>query len=184
MTDYKDYLFLLEPSEDVKNQIKHYKLKACEYIGTYPGVKGTAHVSLCYIERQKPHIVTTAINSFRNKVYGMPPVKLQVDGFSFFLHGNNSATIYAAIKPTQKTDNWFALLNKQLNVKATITPHITVTKAIPVDDFYKLWPHIRSVEYKDSFVVDKLTILARETFKPNARYEIYERLDFKNQLTY
>ena len=184
MTDYNDYLFLLEPSDEVKEQIRHYKLKAGEYIGQYPGMKSTAHLSICDISRQKPHIINTFIESVKNKVQSMPPVMLQINGFEYFVHGDDHMTIYAAIKPTYKTDNWFALLKKQLNIKKQITPHITVTKYIPADGFYKLWPELRLLPYKESFTVDKLTILVRETFKPNTRYEVYDRLYFKNQLKY
>ncbi|MDT3401544.1 2'-5' RNA ligase family protein [Mucilaginibacter terrae] len=184
MNDYNDYLFLLEPSDVVKKQVEHCKLKASEYIGTYPGVKGTAHLSICMLERQKPHIINSFIESIKNKINSMPPVTLQVNGFEYFVHGEDRMTIYAAIKPTFKSDNWFALLRKQLNTKKLITPHITVTKHITTDDFYKLWRELRLVPYKESFTVDKLTILVKETFKPNAKYDIYERLYFKNELKY
>lgn len=184
MTNYNDYLFLLEPSDAVKKQIAHYKLKASEHIGVYPGARGSAHVSICLIERQKPHIINTFINSIKNRIHSMPPVMLQINGFEYFVHGEDHMTIYAAIKPTYKTDNWFALLKKQLNIKKQITPHITITKHIPADAFYKLWPELRLHPYKESFTVDKLTILVRETFKPDTRYEVYDRLYFKNELKY
>ncbi|MFD1258910.1 2'-5' RNA ligase family protein [Mucilaginibacter terrae] len=184
MESYYDYLFLLQPSEHVKKQINHCKFKASDYIGPYPGMKSTAHISIEDLTRQKPYVIKSLIDGVRNKIASMPPVTLQIDGFQFFTHNENYMTIYAAIKPTYKSDNWFSLLKKQLNSKTAITPHITVTKHIPVDAFYKLWSELRLVNYKETFTADRLTILQRETFKPNARYAIYEELHFKNELRY
>jgi 2'-5' RNA ligase len=184
MESYNDYLFLLQPSDPVKQQIGHCKVKASDYIGIYPGMKSTAHVSIEELTRQKPYVIKSLLDSVRNKISGMPPVNLQIDGFQFFTHNEQYMTIYAAIKPTYKTDNWFLLLKKQLNAKRTITPHITVTRHIPVNSFYRLWPHLRVFPYKDTFTADRLTILERETFKPNAKYRIYEELYFENTLKY
>ncbi|WP_345955902.1 2'-5' RNA ligase family protein [Mucilaginibacter sp. PAMB04168] len=182
MEGYYDYLFLLQPSDAVKEQIKHCKLKACEYIGHYQGMKATAHLSICEITRQKPHVIDSYLQTVKNKVNSIPPVNLEINGFDFFMHSNEHMTIYAAIKPTYKTDNWFALLKKLLNSKRPLTPHITVTRYIPVNDFYKLWPELRQVRYQDSFVANRLTILEKETFKPNAKYNIREEIYFKNEL--
>jgi len=184
MESYYNYLFLLQPSEMVKTQIGHCKFKASEYIGPYPGMKATAHVTIEDITRQKPYVIKSLLDVARNKISSMPPVMLQIDGFQFFTHNEGYMTIYAAIKPTNKTDNWFNLLKRQLNSKQIITPHITVTRHIPVDSFYKLWRELRLVNYKDTFTADKLTILEKETFKPNAKYRIFEELYFKNELGY
>ena len=184
MESYYDYLFLLQTSEEVKKQIGHCKFKASDYIGPYPGMKSTAHVSIENLVRQKPYVVKSMVDMLRNKITSMPPVTLQIDGFHFFTHNESYMTIYAAIKPSYKTDNWFNLLKKQLNAKKHITPHITVTKHIPVDAFYKLWSELRLVSYKETFTAHKLTILQRETFRPNAKYSIYDELHFKNELRY
>jgi 2'-5' RNA ligase len=184
MESYYDYLFLLQPSDQVKQQIGHCKTKATEYIGPYPGMKSTAHISIEDLTRQKHYHIKSLIDSVRNKIASMPPITLQIDGFQFFTHNTDYMTIYAAIKPTYKTDNWFSLLKKQLHCKKPLTPHITVTRHIPVDAFYKLWSELRLVNYKDNFTADRLTILQRETFKPDARYSIYEELYFKNELRY
>jgi 2'-5' RNA ligase len=184
MESYYDYLFLLQPSEVIKKQIGHCKFRASNYIGPYPGMKATAHVSIEDLTRQKPYVVKSLINTVRNKIASMPPAMLQIDGFRFFTHNQDYMTIYAAIKPTYKTDNWFSLLKKQLNSKKPITPHITVTRHIPVDDFYKLWSQMRLLTYQENFTAEKLTILERETFKPNAKYRIYDELFFKNELNY
>lgn len=184
MESYYDYLFLLQPSDHVKKQIGYCKFKATNYIGPYPGMKATAHISIENVTRQKPYVVKSLVDSVRHKIASMPPVTLQIDGFHFFTHNEDYMTIYAAIKPTYKTDNWFTLLKKQLNAKQSVTPHITVTKHIPVDAFYKLWTELRLVTYNETFTADRLTILQRETFKPDAKYIIYEELYFKNELSY
>jgi len=185
MESYNDYLFLLQPSDAVKEQIANFKAIAAECIGPYVGMKSTAHISIEDITRQKPYVIKSLMDIARNKITGMPPVNIQIDGFSFFTHNKEEfMTVYAVIKPSNRTDNWFILLKKQLNSKRPITPHITVVKYIPVDSFYKLWPKFKALNYKNTFTIDRLTILERETFKPNAKYRIYEELYFENTLKY
>jgi 2'-5' RNA ligase len=184
MESYYDYLFLLQTSEKVKKQVSEWKMKASECIGPYQGMKSSAHISIENITRQKPYVIKSMIDAVRNKINSMPPVTLQIDGFQFFTHSENCMTIYAAIKPTYKTDNWFNLLKKQLNCKKPVTPHITITKSISADSFYKLWSEMRLVSYQETFTADKLTVLERETFKSDSKYIIYDELHFKNQLNY
>ncbi len=183
METYQDYLFLLQPSDTVKHQIRQCKLKASAYIGNYPGMKGTAHISLFNTHRQKPHVIGSFIEMLRRRIESMPPVTLDLEGFQFFVHGEKSVTIYARIKPSYRSDNWFELLKKQLRTKNELIPHITVTKAISYDSFFKLWPELRSVNYADTFTVNELTILARESLNPNTSYRILEKIPFKNQLS-
>lgn len=182
METYQDYLFLLQPSETVKHQIQHCKLKASTYIGNYPGMKGTAHISLYSTPRKKPHVIGSFIDTLRRRIESMPPITLDLEGFQFFAHGAQAATIYAYLKPSYRTDNWFELLKQQFRTRGSFTPHITVTKNIPYDSFYKLWPIFRQVKYTDTFTVNELTILAKESLNPNTSYRILEKIPFKNQL--
>jgi 2'-5' RNA ligase len=182
MEIYQDYLFLLEPSDTVKQQIGHCKLKASDHIGIYPGMKRRAHISVINVVRQKPFFIKGFIDNIRSNIESMPEVTIEVEGFDFFVHGAVSATIYASIKPTYRTDNWFKLLREQLKMKRDFTPHITITKAIPFDDFYKLWPELRGLKYADSFTADRLTVLAKNSLKPHSIYEHIEDIYFKNKL--
>jgi 2'-5' RNA ligase len=182
MTGYCDYLFLLQPSDVVKHQIRYCKLKASQHIGGYKGMHATAHISICELGRKKPSFIKSYIDAVRDKIHSVPPVTLETNGFNFFAHADKHMTIYAAIKPTYKIDNWFALLKQQLNDRKPMVPHITVTRYINIDDFYKLWPELRLVGYQEKFTADRLTILQKETFKPNAKYEILEEIYFKNEL--
>jgi len=183
MDSYNEYMFLLKPSETVKQKISACKIGASQFIGSYPGMHSTAHISILKTQRSKPYLVRPFIARIKSKMSTMPPISIDVDGFSFFLHGGDLMTIYATVKPSYRTDNWFALLQQQLGLKnLKLTPHLTVVKTIPVNAFYQLWPKFKQLHYQESFIADRLTILEREAFNKHARWTIYDELPFKNTI--
>jgi len=179
MSAYKDYMFLLRPSALVNQQIKFFKEKAAAHIGVFPSLKSSAHISITEYTRQKPFMMEPALDMATKRIERMAPVQLQINGFNFFPHGEERMTIYAVIQPTYQTDKWFDTLSKQLQLKKKITPHITIARSIGIDAFYQLWPHFRPIAYKERFEVTQLTILERETFAPNKKWEIYREIPFK-----
>jgi hypothetical protein len=183
MESYNDYMFLLKPSEPVKQVVKKCKEGVGEFIGPYAGMNGKAHISIFSKERCKPYLVRPYITSLKNKIASMPPVTIEIDGFSFFVHGPKKMTIYAQIKPSYKLDNWLELLKQQLDLKnLRLTPHITITKTIDIDSFYRVWPIFKYLNYKETFTVETLTILERETLNNRSKWMVYEELPFKNEL--
>ncbi|WP_158828357.1 hypothetical protein [Mucilaginibacter lacusdianchii] len=175
---YKDYFFLLQPSEVVKQQIAYYKNLAGDIVGQYPGISSTAHLSIALKVRQKDYFMKSFLDNIRPKIMNMPAINLQIDGFQTFNHQNESATIYAQVKKSYQSDNWFDKLIREINAQP-LTPHITVTKAIPVDYFVTLWPHFKYTRYQDSFIADKLTILERTSYDKYAKWGMFEEIPFR-----
>ena len=104
---------------------------------------------------------------------------MTIDGFDYFNHGEDYKTIYARIRSNSETSAWFKTLKKHLNDKDFLLPHITIARNIPVSDFNKLWPHFKATNWVESFTVNELTVLQKETFAPFAQWETFTTIPFK-----
>ncbi len=180
MRGYTDYMFLLRPDEHVCQEIKSYKNFAAGLVGDYPSMYSTAHVSVMRYDRRKSYIMQQAIDTLQIKLRKLPTIELQINNFKFFIHKNDTYTIYAAIEPTMQSDQWFTAFSKQLNLaKGSFIPHITIARTINENAFFKLWPQFKYMTFKRQFVVNSLTILDRETLNSRAKWAIYREIKFQ-----
>lgn len=182
MTSYKDYFFLLPPGEHIITSVKYCKLLVQSMINDYPGCQSKAHISIKQYPRQKPYMIDSVVDQMEAKLKTMPCITLKTDDFRFFEHPNNIITLYTAIKPTFKADNWLNELRANLNISAgQFVPHITVAKTIPVDNFYKVWPRFYNRKFQDEFLVDRLFILEKETLNAHAKWKVYREIRFNER---
>ena len=180
MTKLKEYLIVLNPSKVVEKHIKLYKYGASKYIGTYPGLHSRAHISLWHKQNLSRELVDTFTTIVQRKINNVRSTNIAIDGFDYFVHGSNSMTIYANIRSSYITDNWFDFIRKQLNIDSNdFVPHITVTRSIPVDSFYTLWPKFKATAFQINFVPASISVLERDPFSHNAAWNLYKTLFFK-----
>jgi 2'-5' RNA ligase superfamily protein len=178
MKNYADFMILLSPPTRVKALVRDHKLHAAQIIGDYESMHSIAHISIKRMHRQKSFLTTPLILGLNIKLAAIPPVTLTVDGFDYFNHGKDYKTIYAKISSTPEITQWFKMLKKHLNIKEFMVPHITITRNIPVSDFNQLWPHFKAIKWSESFTVNELMVLEKETFAPFAKWEEFTRLPF------
>lgn len=178
MKNYADFLILLSPSVEVKALVTKHKQYAAEVIGNYESMHSIAHISIKKMHRQKSFLTEPAIQSLKPKLAAIPPVRLTIDGFEYFNHGEDFKTIYAKINTPPEITQWFKILKKHLNIKEFMVPHITIARNITVNDFNKLWPHFKTLKWNENFTVTELLVLEKETFAPFAKWEEYTRLPF------
>ncbi|OKS85852.1 hypothetical protein RG47T_1298 [Mucilaginibacter polytrichastri] len=175
-------MLLLRPDDRICAEISSYKKFAAGLIGDYPSMGSTAHISVSKYTRKKPYIMRPAIETLQPKLKGMPAVTLQINNFKFFVHKNNTYTIYAAIEATYQSDNWFAALGKQLHIsKSQLTPHITIARSINENCFYKLWPHFKYITFRQRFMINSLTVLERETLNSQSKWSIFHEFMFEHK---
>jgi len=179
MTSYADYLFLLSPPEPIKDLISKYKRASVKHIGNFKSMDAPAHISVMHAERQKPFFADTTLAKMEKALNIMPPVLLHIDGFKFFTHLHAQYTIYAHIRITPAVDAWFSLLKKNLAIRKTLVPHITVVRNIPEADFNTLWPHFHHKKLVEPFWINELTIVKRETFGSMPKWEPFKTVAFK-----
>lgn len=177
----KDYLFVIPPSEAVSLQVSHYKSKVAEMIGDYHGMNTKAHLTVNYLPNKDPHHVALALETIKSKAIKLPPVNIGVNGFDFFEHRkNDTLTIYVAIKGTYQTDNWLDALKKCFPTSYLKVPHITITKGMSADDFFRLWPQFKQLKYEDAFVADRVLVFERNTIPDTKGYSLFDVISFKN----
>lgn len=184
MKGYTDFLMLLSPSAGVKAVVHNHKFYAAGIIGNYESMHSIAHISIKMLPRQKTFLTEPGILGFRKMLCLIPPVTLTIDGFDYFSHGEDFKTIYARILSSPETSQWFKMLKKHLHIKEFMVPHITIARNIPVADFDKLWPHYKAIKWNETFTVNSLTVLQRETFATLAKWEPFTELKFEGKAPY
>jgi hypothetical protein len=71
-----------------------------------------------------------------------------------------------------------------MGIKVTnFVPHIPVAVNIPATAFNKLWPNFETRVINETFKVNSLTILHRETFVEYCEWMVYKELFFANKLS-
>ena len=181
MKNYADFMILLSPSDKIKALVAGHKQYALGIIGNYESMHSIAHISIKKMHRQKSFLTEPAIRSLNPKLATIPSVTLSIDGFDYFNHGEDFKTIYAKISSSPEVTQWFKMLKKHLNMKEFMVPHITIARNIPVSDFDRLWPHFKAIKWSESFMVNELTVLQKETFTPFAKWELFTTLPFSGK---
>jgi 2'-5' RNA ligase len=179
MKGYADYMMVLSPPGTIGEQIAKYKADAAEMIGAYESQHSKAHITIKPMPRRKPYMAEPEIRGLKNNLQLLPPVSLTVDGFDFFTHGDEYRTLYAKIRSTGQTTQWFKALKKVLNIKDYLVPHITIARNIHVSAHTKLWPHFKKIDWVEDFEIAQLTILHRQAFETFAPWEIYLEITFE-----
>jgi 2'-5' RNA ligase len=184
MKGYTDFLMLLSPSDKVKQLVSTHKTYAATVISNYKSRHSIAHITINKIPRQRSFLTEPGILDFRRRLCLIPPVRLSINGFDHFNHGNDVRTIYARISSSPETNHWFKMLKKHLHHKDFMVPHITICRNITVAEFDKLWPHFKTLQFNETFTVNALTVLQRETFATFAKWEPYIELPFESKTPY
>jgi hypothetical protein len=183
MQTYADYLIVISLPGNVMKAVSRYKQASVNAIGHFEGMHSSGQLIVTHQTRCKPFLVNPAIEQMANRLGTMPPIELRINGFDFFEHGPAAKTIYAVIERSARIDNWFKLLQKQMGIKVKgFVPHIVIVKNLPVTSFNKLWPNFEGREWSESFMVNHLTVLHRDTFVDYCEWRVYRELFFANRL--
>lgn len=121
-------------------------------------------------------MIDTLITILQCKISTIPSIDIKIDGFEYFVHANDLMTIYASVKSDMLTDSWFKLVRKQLNLKGDFVPHITVTKTIHIDSFFKLWPTFNYLPFQMSFMPESVSVLERYSGLPGAAWQLRKEI--------
>ncbi|MES2265780.1 MAG: 2'-5' RNA ligase family protein [Bacteroidota bacterium] len=138
-----------------------------------------AHISIMHMERQKPYFADHTILQIERAINIMPPVLLHIDGFKYFSHLHSQYTIYAHIRITPAVDAWFSLLKKNISIRKTLVPHVTVVRNVKEADFDTLWPHFKHKKVVEPFWINELKIVKRETFGSSPKWEPFRTFGFR-----
>jgi len=174
---YKDYLIILSPPANIAQQVTKFKQASARLIGDFEGMHGKAHITLKVMPRQKTFWTEPLFEQLEKELSLIEPFTLQINGFATFLP-TDFTTIYAAIKSTPEMEDWFKRLRKCLNEKKAV-PHITIARQVPNEQAKKLWPKFKDRHWDDDFEIDRLTILQRETYGYDRKWEKFAAFKFR-----
>lgn len=177
MEAYKDYMMILSPPARIAGQVKKFKLASERLIGEFEGMHSKAHISLKRLHRQKPFWTEPIFDQIEKELSLIEPFTLQINGFAHFLP-TDFTTIYAAILSTPAMEDWFKRVRNCLNEKKAV-PHITIARQVPNDRAKKLWPKFKDRAWNESFLVDRLTILQKETFGYDKAWKHFKDIQFR-----
>ena len=184
LSAYADYLMVITPPESIIKEVGRYKRASVNVIGHFEGMYSCAQIIVTRQVRCKPFFGEPAIERMAGGLQTMPPIELKINGFGFFDESQTAKTIYALIERTDKTDKWFRLLMKQMGIKVKgFVPHIVIAKNIPLTSFNKLWANFDNRVFSETFTVNSLTVLHRETFVEYCEWRVYKELLFASRLT-
>lgn len=165
MTFYADYRLLLPMPPHIIYGIDRYKKASAKHIGSFKSMDSPAHISLVRHQRCKPHIAESGFSRIERKLNSMPPLKIVINGFDYFNHGDEQNTIYARLVGSDATQKWFRLLFDCLDEKpGGFIPHITVVRNIGRQQFNVLWPFFQRSAYRETFEADHLKISKMDTY--------------------
>jgi 2'-5' RNA ligase len=168
---YSDYMIVISPPVEVDEVIGKYKRATERLIGSFEGMRSKAHISVSQQHRQMPDLMQQKLDCYQRALNRLPPVKLYVNGFGFFKHGDTGATIYAKIELNNEVANWFKQLKRVFgDKKKDAVPHITVARNIPAERFQTLWPKFVDKQYRHDFTPQSLTVLSRPMINGRDKY--------------
>ncbi|WP_348047536.1 2'-5' RNA ligase family protein [Mucilaginibacter sp.] len=179
---YSDYMMVISPPAEVEEMIRKYKKASARLIGDFEGMYSKAHISITNQHRQMPDMMQQKLDCYMRPINRLRPVPMYVNGFSYFTHGNTTATIYAKIELTPEVTNWFLHIKRIFGDKRKDTaPHITVAKSIPMEHFQKLWPKFIGQQYQFEFTPQSVTVLSRPMIGGHGKYWTpFKELYFNN----
>lgn len=186
---YKDFFLIISPPDGVIYQVSRFKRACAKYIGAFDSLYSKAHISfgLYPEEIQNPPQKTFAMERFINLISEdinlIPPIELKITGFAYFEHGERSRTIYAALEMNEKTKAWFSKIKEILRINGKSTPHITIAKAISLENFERLWPFFQNLDFTYKFVPGCITVLTRDVDDKPSAYKLYREIPFGRRPT-
>jgi hypothetical protein len=179
MTGYADYMMVLSPGDSICERVVRHKADAEGIIGTYESMHSAGQICIKNMPRRKPYLAQPEIMDLKSSLQLLPPVTLTIDGFDFFMHGNDYRTIYARIISNSHTVQWFKALKKSLGIKDYLVPHIAIARNIDVCAHNLLWKHFKSIKWVEDLEISSLTVLHRQAFDTFASWQTCAQMLFE-----
>lgn len=155
------YFIILSPIERVKEVVRAAKELLHHQIPlSVTNLKSIAHISLL-------KFTTTSnderiIQQIKSMLSSFSSFEIIVAGNTVFKHGDQSRSLVLKIDNPAPIHQLHLLLLSVFNPRSSkkITPHITIARSIPSEDFEKI--DLTAFNYHDSFLCQEITVLKKE----------------------
>jgi 2'-5' RNA ligase len=146
------YLVVLSPPQTVKDSIAGIKKELNAITGiTDRNLHSIAHITLT----DKLTDDTGFADTIKTLAADARPFPVTVEGWGYFDHGQ-SVTIYLTIKDAQPIINLMSALKSPSK-----SPHVSLAKKIPHNDFKKLTPYLEKMDFKAEWVCSEINVLRK-----------------------
>ena len=152
----KELLFVISPAEGISSDVRVLKDDVHYLTGkTFEGHGAKAHISLFpYLGDNSENI----IRQVEEQAMNFSSFEIIIKDFGVFHHGNNR-TIYMDIVNKYRLRDIFESITGS---ERSFTPHLTIARNLPAEDFLMCWPYFKELHYSQHFSCDRITVLAKK----------------------
>lgn len=154
------YFIILSPIERVKEIVRAAKKALSNQISlSVNNLKSIAHISL--LKFTAPDDDQRISKQIKSALSSFPAFDIVVGEISIFKHGDQSKSLVLKIDHPANIHHLHMLLLSALRIRSSkkITPHITIARSIPNEDFNKI--DLSAFNYRDSFLCQEITVLKK-----------------------
>ncbi|MBL7932659.1 MAG: 2'-5' RNA ligase family protein [Bacteroidia bacterium] len=157
-----EYFVLISPDEVTIKEVEFWKKEFEKYIRfSSVNVKNRPHLSLVKFRRpyQSDQVVMESVASALKTARSF---RLSLDGSTVFNHDGSKRTVVLKLKDPDPPKIMARLLRREFKMPATyFTPHITILRSIPVEDYNKIAETQKEIKSRNEFWCDRVTILKK-----------------------
>ena len=177
-----EYLLVLQPHEELWNEIKFIKEKFAKDFNCEMARWGLPHITLLTF-KQYEATENRIRQCLRNSIKTLPPFKIEMKGFGSF----PSHTIYInivskvqivntvkVIKQAQK----FMKMDKDNKPHFITEPHLTIARKLLPWQYEKAWLQYQHADFHGRFIAEYGLLLKR---KAGEKYKPVEKFMFQNE---
>jgi 2'-5' RNA ligase len=177
-TSQTTYFIIISPPQRIRELISLLKKELNQQISLSAiNLKSIAHISLL-----KFNMVSNdeqIINKIRQAVSSFHSFDIELGGYMIFKHGQISSSLVINIPhpfPVLLLQQLLATSLK-LRLRGKLTPHLTVARAVPSNDFGKI--ELSAFDYYDSFRCQQVVILKKE--EGDDHYKLLAEIKLKGE---
>lgn len=167
-TEVKELMFLISPNQGVTSDVRVLKDDVHYLTGKrFESQDSKAHITL-FTDRYKETEIERVLAVIEERLQNFNAFEVIIKDFGVFHHGSNR-TIYMDIVNKYRIRDIFESIK---NTEDNFTPHITIAKNLPAEDFLKCWPYFKSLHYSQHFRCERITVLS----KSGKRWGLYKEI--------
>lgn len=156
-----EYFFLIQPDQKTEKEVKLYKRIVNSSIRmSRENLWSVPHLSLFKWTtnyNMDDYIIDKASKALKN----ISGFKVKLDGVDVYHHGHVKRSVVLKVKNPEPIRSVNRSLGNEFQFQnRRISPHISIVRSIPLQDFNKITP-LNQFDYKGEFLCNKITILKK-----------------------
>jgi 2'-5' RNA ligase len=176
------YFFIISPPDAIKSKVKSLKYKLHKAVGLSDyNLHSVPHISLMSFHTMRP-VNERFFNALQQLFSDNNTFDVDLNGFEYFEHGEESNTIYVKIENSYQIVKVYHELHRLLGLSVrSFVPHLTVARTMSRARFNKSYEMIKQHSFTEKFSCSQVTILERKLqHGVVSNYRILKEIEFSN----